>query len=99
MGCIIGCLAILFPRVALFLVWLFGGDYLSRAVDGQWGWLVLGFFFLPLTTLTFAYSMNSLSPAGDVPPLGWILIVVAGLLDLGLFGGGARSARKKRDDE
>lgn len=87
------------PRIALFLVWLFGGGYLVRAVDGEWIWLLLGFLFLPLTTLAFAYSMNSLGAAGEVPPLGWVLIGVAGLLDLGLIGGGAKGARRRRDDD
>lgn len=99
MGCLIGCLALAFPRVALFLVWLFGGSYLSRAVEGEWIWLLLGFFFLPLTTLTFAYAVNSLGAPGDVPPLGWVLVGVAALLDLGLLGGGARGARRRRRDD
>lgn len=87
------------PRIALFLVWLFGGGYLVRAVHGEWIWLLLGFLFLPLTTLAFAYSMNSLGAGGEVPPLGWVLIGVAGLLDLGLIGGGAKGARRRRDED
>ncbi|MCG8423936.1 MAG: hypothetical protein MJE77_39070 [Proteobacteria bacterium] len=93
MPLVVGCLAIVSPRFALFLVWLFGGDYLARAVDSG-GWLLLGFLFMPLTTLAFVYSMNSLGAPGQVPPLGWVLVIVAILLDLGLVGSGHSSARR-----
>ena len=79
----------MFPRIALVLVWLFGGEYLMRAFE-HWVWPVLGFIFLPLTTLTFAFAMNSLSPIGDVGPFGWVLIVLAGMVDLGLLGHSSR---------
>lgn len=93
MPCLIGCLALGFPRLALFLVWLLGDGYLGRAFE-HWVFPLLGFLFLPLTTLAFAFAMNTLSPPGDVAPLGWVLIVLAGLFDLGLLGGGHRATRK-----
>jgi len=82
------------PRVALFFLWLFGGGYLSRAFDHTL-WPILGFFFLPMTTLSFAYAFNSIRPAGDVSDFGWLLVGVGAVVDLGLFGGGWRS-RKRR---
>ena len=93
---LVGCLAIVFPRIALFLVWLFGGSYLGRAYD-HWIFPVLGFFFLPLTTLTFAFGVNSLSPPGHMSPLGWLLTGLAVLVDIGLLGGGRKSAKDWRD--
>src|SRR5687768_2885875 len=95
MPCFVGCLALLFPRVALFLVWLLGGDYLVRAYDG-WLWPLLGFFFLPLTTLTFAYGMNSLGAPNEMEPLGWLLVALAVAADLGLLRGGAQGAERYR---
>ena len=95
MPCLVGCLALAFPRVALFLVWLLGETYLSRAYE-HWIWPVLGFFFLPLTTLTFAFAHNSLWAGGEVTPFGWLLIALAAAADLGLLGGGGRSAREWR---
>lgn len=80
------------PRLALFLLWLFGGDYLSRAYDAIW-WPLLGFFFLPTTTIAFAYAMNGMRPVGGVSDLGWLLVGVAVILDLGLFGGSWQSRR------
>jgi len=96
MPCLIGCLALVFPRLALFLVWLLGGNYLDRAYDS----LILpllGFIFLPLTTLTFAFGVNTLSPPGHMSPLGWLLTGLALLVDIGLIGGGGKSARDWRD--
>lgn len=96
---LLGCLGLAFPRFVLVLVWLFGGGYIGRAFDSV-VWPVLGFLFLPLTTLAFVYSMNSLGAPGEVPPLGWVLIALAGLSDLGLIGNGERGRRhrSRRDD-
>jgi hypothetical protein len=96
MPCFIGCLALVFPRAALFLVWLFGGNYIERAYD-SFLLPLLGFFFLPLTTLTFAFGVNSLSSSGQMSPLGWLLTGLAVLVDIGLLGGGGKSAKTWRD--
>jgi purine-cytosine permease-like protein len=93
----IGCLALAFPRAAIVLVWLFGGNYLSRAYD-HWIWPFLGFLFLPLTTLAFAFGLNTLGTQGQMPPLGWLLVGLAAAADLGLMGGGHRAWRGRRDD-
>ena len=97
MPCLMGCLALSFPRFALFLVWLLGGNYVQRAFGGLLLPL-LGFFFLPLTTLAFSYSQNSLSVAGQVTPLGWLLVLLALFVDIGLLGGGSKSARRWQRD-
>lgn len=97
MPCFVGCLALVFPRLALFLVWFFGGNYLVRAYDSILLPL-LGFFFLPLTTLTFAFGVNSLSPPGHMSPVGWLLTGLAVLVDIGLLGGGGKSAKRWRDE-
>lgn len=98
MPCLVGCLAVAFPRLALFLVWLFGGGYLGRAYE-HWIWPALGFFFLPLTTLAFAFGMNSLGAPGEMEPLGWLLVGLAVVSDLGLTGGGGRALKRKRERE
>ncbi len=95
MPCLVGCLALLSPRLALVLVWLLGGNYLGRAYE-HWIWPVLGFVFLPLTTLTFAFAMNSIGAPGEMTPLGWLLTAVAVLVDVGLVGGGHSHYRRGR---
>jgi hypothetical protein len=87
MPCLLGCIALAFPRLALFLVWLFGSGYLTRAYE-HWIWPLLGFIFLPLTTLTFAFSLNSLGQPGDMSPFGWVLTALAVAVDVGLLGRG-----------
>jgi len=83
-----------FPRAALVLVWLFGGSYLARAYD-HWIWPLLGFFFLPLTTLAFAFGMNTLGQPGRMEPLGWVLVALAAAADLGIIGSSSRTARRQ----
>lgn len=90
----LGCLGLAFPRLVLVLVWLFGGGYLGRAFESVL-WPVLGFFFLPLTTLAFVYASNSLGAPGQVPPLGWVLVGLGALIDLGLVGNGERGRRHR----
>jgi hypothetical protein len=95
MPCLMGCLALSFPRFALFLVWLLGGSYLERAYGG-WLLPLLGFFFLPLTTLAFAFSSHSFGYAGHLTPLGWLVVVIALGVDIGLLGGGSKNAQRWR---
>lgn len=87
MPCLIGCLALSFPRIALVLVWLFGNPYLQNAYQ-SWLWPVLGFFFMPLTTLAYGWAWHQGS--GSVAGVGLVVVIVAALIDLGMLGGGAR---------
>jgi hypothetical protein len=88
-GCLIGCLALLTPRLALVLVFLFSG-YLGRAYETAL-WPVLGFLFMPLTTLAYAWAVNSNQ---TVTGIYLVVVVMAVLIDLGLVGTG-ESARRK----
>jgi hypothetical protein len=94
MGCLVGCLAAAFPRLTLVLVWLLNENYLKHAYE-QWYWPVLGFVFLPTTTLAFAFGMNTLGKPGVMEPLGWLLVAIALLMDLGTAGSGSSHARER----
>jgi hypothetical protein len=89
MPCLVGCIALVFPRLALLSVWLFGGDYLSR-VYGTWVIPLVGWLVLPLTTLAVAFGMNTLGEPDRMEPLGWVLVALALAVDLGIIGGSRR---------
>ncbi len=86
MPILVGCLALVTPRFAIVLVFLLS-DYLGRAYETTL-WPLLGFFFMPLTTLGYAFAMNS---HGSVDGMYLVIVVVAVLLDLGLVGAGSRT--------
>lgn len=94
MPCLIGCLAMFAPRIAIVLVAFFS-DYLLRAFDSGC-WICLGFVFLPTTTLAYAWAKNS---GGGVEGLELVIVVVAALIDCGLVGGGAHQARRGWEDD
>ncbi len=92
MPVLIGCLALSAPRLALFLTWLFS-DLTQNAYDSLL-WPILGFLFMPVTTLAYAWSVRT---TGSVDGGYVVLMIVAVLLDLGLIGGGAHSRRSNRN--
>jgi hypothetical protein len=92
MPCLLGCFALAFPRIALVLVWFFAPPGYIGGAFGSLLWPVLGFIFLPLTTLVYAWAINS---HGSIDGLFLVALIVAVLVDLGLLGGGASSRRTR----
>ena len=90
MPLLVGCLALATPRLAIVLVFVFS-DYIGRAYETTL-WPLLGFFFMPLTTLAYAFAIND---NGSVDGMYLVVVVVAVLLDLGLVGWGSK---RRRDD-
>jgi hypothetical protein len=86
MGCLVVLFALISPRLAIFLLFLFS-DLLSRAFD-SWFLPFLGFFLLPWTTLAYALMWDVGS--NGVKGFEWFIVVLAFLADLGSY---ARSDR------
>ena len=86
---LVGCIALGTPRFAIILVWLFS-DYIGRAYETTL-WPVLGFFFMPLTTLSYAFAIND---NGSVEGMHLVIVVITVLMDLGLVGASSRSRRR-----
>src|ERR1039458_7894533 len=89
-GCLLVIILLAFPRIALALLFLFS-NYLERAYHG----LILpllGFVFLPLTTLAYAWMVNTRQPAEGINLL---LLVVAIVVDVGGLGGGEYHRRSR----
>ncbi len=79
-------IGIAFPRLILVLLFFFT-RFLDRAYHGLLIPL-LGFFFLPLTTLVYAWILNS---GGSPQGVYLIALIICVLADLGLIGQTARS--------
>jgi hypothetical protein len=89
---VVGCLALMAPRFVIVLLVVFG-DYIGRAYETL-AWPFIGFLFLPLTTLAYAWAINS---RGSVEGLQLVVVVIAALIDLGLIGGSAASRKRARN--
>lgn len=90
MSCLLTIFFLIFPRIALVLLFLFT-HYLRRAYHG----LLLpfvGFFFLPLTTLTYAWLVNTGRPIADI---NLVFLIIAVVVDLGGLSGGEYHRRKR----
>ncbi|HSJ57913.1 MAG TPA: hypothetical protein VLC95_12070 [Anaerolineae bacterium] len=85
-ACLLALLAAGAPRLALVLMWLFT-DLIGRAFDS---FIVplLGFIFLPLTTVIYVF----VGPGG-LSVFDWILLAIGVIVDLGSYGGGAYGRR------
>ncbi len=92
MGCILTLLAVAVPRVVMVFIVLLT-NWFSQAYQTVI-WPLLGFFFMPYTTL--AYMAAVLNNAGNVTG-GWLaLVIVAAVVDIGHWGGGQRTVRTYR---
>lgn len=90
MPCILLLVVLAFPRVVLVLMFLLS-DYLPRAYHGLLLPL-LGFIFLPLTTLAYAWEVNSHMAIQGVNLL---LLIIAVVVDLGGLSGGEWHRRSR----
>ena len=87
MGCLFAIFAGLFPRLALFIVWVARPGLVAAAFST---WLVplLGIIFLPFATLIYVILYT---PGFGLAPWEWFWVVLAGVFDLGhLVAGIAR---------
>jgi hypothetical protein len=90
MPCLFLILVLAFPRLVLLLMF-FLSDYLVRAYHNLLV-PVIGFIFLPLTTLAYAWMVNSHLPLEGI---NLIILVVAIIIDLGGIGGGEWHRRRR----
>ena len=90
MSCLVLVVFLAFPRIALVLLFLFS-NYLQRAYHGLLLPLV-GFLFLPLTTLAYAWMTNTRLPIAGI---NLVILVVAVVIDLGGLSGGEYHRRTR----
>jgi hypothetical protein len=82
MPCLLAILAVAFPRIVFAVLWLFTNFF--RSIESMIV-LILGFLFLPLTTIVYAWFSNTGHP---VDAVFLVVIIIAALFDLGLIGHG-----------
>ena len=93
MPCLLVVLVLAFPRVVLVLMFLLS-NYLQRAYHNLL-LPVLGFIFLPLTTIVYAWLVNSHI---RLEGINLLILVVAIVIDLGGIGGGEWHRRRRYYD-
>jgi hypothetical protein len=91
--CLVLIILVAFPRIALVLLFL-SSNYLQRAYHGLLLPL-LGFLFLPLTTLAYAWMTNTRQPIAGINLL---ILIIAVVIDLGGLSGGEYHRRKRWED-
>jgi hypothetical protein len=90
MPCLLVLVILLFPRVVLVLMFLFS-NYLARAYHGLLIPL-LGFIFLPITTIVYAWMVNNHQTIDGV---NLIILIVAVIIDIGGIGSGEYHRRSR----
>jgi hypothetical protein len=89
MPCCLVLLVLAFPRLVLLGLFFFS-SYLERAYHGLIVPL-LGFIFLPTTTLAYAWLTNTHRP---LEGFNLLILIAAVLVDAGGLGGGEYTRRK-----
>jgi hypothetical protein len=90
MPCLVVIFVLAFPRIVLAFLFL-TSTYLNRAYHNL---LIpaVGFIFLPLTTLAYAWMLNSSMPLEGVNLL---ILLIAVIVDLGGIGWGEYHRRRR----
>jgi hypothetical protein len=89
MPCLLVILIAAFPRVVLAFLF-FTSTYLERAYQGLL-LPIIGFIFLPLTTLAYAWMVNTHQ---IIQGVNLLILLVAAVIDLGGLGGGEYHRRR-----
>jgi len=89
MGCLFALLAGIFPRLALFIVWV-AKPVLVAAAFSTWLVPLLGIIFLPFATLMYVILFT---PGFGLSGWGWFWVILAAIFDLAHLG--ASIARRR----
>lgn len=93
-GCLLAIIAAISPRLALFLLWLFGNDRLHNVFKDSGVLGFLGFIFLPFTTLVYIFAYNPIEKGFN--SFGGIMLVFALFVDLSSYTGGIIKSSKSK---
>ena len=88
MCCLLVVIALIGPRAGIILWWLFDMSRWASAFH-SFIWPLLGFIFLPWTTLAYILVF----PQG-INGLDLLALILGIIIDLGSYGGGYKKRRK-----
>ncbi len=92
MGCLLVMIALAVPRVVMVFALLLT-DWFGRAFETRM-WPILGFVFMPYTTLTY---MGAMLNHNHTLTGGWLAVfIVAVLVDAGHWGGSGLTSHRGR---
>jgi len=91
MPCLILILALLAPRLVLFFIWLLT-SWFFLAFRGDVLLPLLGFFFMPYTTLAYLAAATN---GGGVHGMWLVLLILAVLVDASHLGWGEKVRRSR----
>ena len=77
------------PRFALFFWWLIQTRYVNAAFS-NFLFAILGFLFLPWTTLMWVFVYP-----GGISMVNWVFLGIAFVIDMGTYFGGGKSGRAR----
>ncbi len=90
MGCLLVAIALMVPRILMVFILLLT-DWFGRAYETA-VWPVLGFFFMPYTTLAYlAARLNNGALSG-----GWLALFIAAIVVDASHWGGSGAAWRQR---
>jgi len=84
--CVAVLVAFIGPRIAMIVIRLVS-HWFTDAFE-TWYWPLLGWIFLPYTTLI--YMLFMVFNHHDLGTLGTVFVVLGVLIDIGVIGGGSR---------
>ncbi len=89
MCCIVTVLLLIGPRAAILVWWLIDSVRWT-SVFGSFIWPLLGFLFLPWTTLAYV-----LVAPGGVAGFDWVWLAIGLIVDIGMYSGGVYGNRDR----
>jgi hypothetical protein len=90
MGCLFAIFAGVFPRLALFIIWV-AKPALVAAAFNTWLIPLLGIIFLPFATLIYVVLYT---PGLGLTGWAWLWVIIAGLLDIAHLSAGIARRRE-----
>ena len=91
MCCLLTVLMFIGPRAAILVWWLMDSARWTNAFTGSFIWPLLGFIFLPWTTLMYVLVASN----GNIVGFDWIWLGLGVLADLSSYGGGGYGNRDR----